>query len=364
MSSSINLTNTILALASVAAGSIFGLTLLSLCAARMTYPSAALWFDLAIAVKCFGVSVSYLVIIRTWWMPKVILALFPSLPLTSLILSPTFWVTTAIFLVSPLAYARRLDSLKHTSALALMRSSTLFLWSWDTFLAGRGITWDAEMGGDFFQRGLPIFVFAFTCHQNVEFAVHNELVDNTINRVTSVVHYSIGTSTIVYQLVGPVITLGQCALALLFLLSYPSNSRHVAITTMLLIGSFIIAVSVENLDTVLSLVGATGSTTICYILPGILYYKMRDDLDRYGLGIRPTTEEDEEDLQASFTGGSSGGPLRRRSVSVLKYAAAGLAVFGVVVMVVSVSSQIAALASGGNAGGGHLKRREWSSVLA
>ncbi|KAJ3207467.1 hypothetical protein HDU67_007442, partial [Dinochytrium kinnereticum] len=98
LSSSINLTNTILgagvlampgALASVGLGlgtflivlsglgSIFGLTLLSLCASkvggrnasffavsRLTYPSAALWFDLAIAVKCFGVSVSYLVIIR------------------------------------------------------------------------------------------------------------------------------------------------------------------------------------------------------------------------------------------------------------------------------------------------------------
>jgi amino acid permease len=56
--------------------SLFGLTLLSHCAARVgrqssffqvskiTYPAAGIYFDLAIAVKCFGVSISYLVIIR------------------------------------------------------------------------------------------------------------------------------------------------------------------------------------------------------------------------------------------------------------------------------------------------------------
>jgi amino acid permease len=57
------------------AASIYGLTLLTICASRVgrhssffavsniTYPQAAIWFDLAIAIKCFGVSISYLVII-------------------------------------------------------------------------------------------------------------------------------------------------------------------------------------------------------------------------------------------------------------------------------------------------------------
>lgn len=57
--------------------SYFGLTLLSYCAshpsipdrqssffaiASITYPSAAIFFDFAVALKCFGVSVSYLLI--------------------------------------------------------------------------------------------------------------------------------------------------------------------------------------------------------------------------------------------------------------------------------------------------------------
>jgi amino acid permease len=38
--------------------------------------------------------------------------------------------------------------------------------------------------------------------------------------------------------------------------------------------SYLFAVTVSDLSTVLGLVGATGSTTICYILPGMFYYKL------------------------------------------------------------------------------------------
>jgi amino acid permease len=37
-----------------------------------------------------------------------------------------------------------------------------------------------------------------------------------------------------------------------------------------------IAVFIDDLSVVLAFVGATGSTTICYILPGLLYYQMRE----------------------------------------------------------------------------------------
>lgn len=38
--------------------------------------------------------------------------------------------------------------------------------------------------------------------------------------------------------------------------------------------SLLIALTVQDLSLVLSFVGATGSTTVSYILPGIFYYKM------------------------------------------------------------------------------------------
>ncbi|KAF9578923.1 hypothetical protein BGW38_005035, partial [Lunasporangiospora selenospora] len=41
---------------------------------KLTYPSAAVWFDLAIAIKCFGVGISYLIIIGDL-MPEVVRSL-------------------------------------------------------------------------------------------------------------------------------------------------------------------------------------------------------------------------------------------------------------------------------------------------
>ena len=54
-----------------------------------------------------------------------------------------------------------------------------------------------------------------------------------------------------------------------------SNTLHNGITSCIIVFAYTIACSVKDLGTVLSVVGATGSTTICYILPGLLYYKLK-----------------------------------------------------------------------------------------
>jgi len=45
------------------------------------------------------------------------------------------------------------------------------------------------------------------------------------------------------------------------------------ITIVFLAGSFLIAIVVKDLGTILGLVGATGSTTVTFILPGFIYFK-------------------------------------------------------------------------------------------
>ena len=50
--------------------------------------------------------------------------------------------------------------------------------------------------------------------------------------------------------------------------------KFVVMTTCILIGSYIIAITVSELELVLSLVGSTGSTAISFILPGCFYYKL------------------------------------------------------------------------------------------
>ncbi|KAJ1547367.1 hypothetical protein HK096_003235 [Nowakowskiella sp. JEL0078] len=298
---------------------------------KITYPGAAIIFDSAIAIKCFGVSVSYLVI---WGdlLPIVLAGLFPSIPKDSYILWKETWITIGLLLISPFAFFRRLDSLKYISALAL--SSVVYLIFLVVFyfifpLEGMPskVTWDEIQWIRFditrFLTVLPIFVFAYTCHQNV-FSVYNELIDNTKERAQSFIKISTATAFSTYELIGilgyitfgtsvssniianypnsALISGGQLAIAFLVLLSYPlqvhparasldkvvsqgapvslmSQTKFVTITLFLIVFSYVIAIKVHNLSTVLSIVGATGSTTIGYILPGVFYWRICEDED-------------------------------------------------------------------------------------
>jgi amino acid permease len=53
-----------------------------------------------------------------------------------------------------------------------------------------------------------------------------------------------------------------------------SNTRYIVMTTCILIASYCVAITVNQLDLVLSFVGSTGSTTISFILPGLFYFKL------------------------------------------------------------------------------------------
>src|SRR4051812_22850105 len=111
-----------------------GLYLLSLCAthtsgrkssffsvSKLTYPSAALLFDSAIAIKCFGVAVSYLIIIGDL-MPQVISASLGDKFINeyTIFMDRRLWITVFMFIIMPLAFLKRLDSLRHTSFIALI----------------------------------------------------------------------------------------------------------------------------------------------------------------------------------------------------------------------------------------------------
>lgn len=128
----------------------FGLYLLTLCApkaphrrasffavAELTFPKAAVFFDAAIAVKCFGVSIryftykclgidvdvtcSYLIIVKSL-MPNVVASLYHDLSHNdppALALSGRLWITILMGILFPLSFMRKIDSLRHTSYVAL-----------------------------------------------------------------------------------------------------------------------------------------------------------------------------------------------------------------------------------------------------
>ncbi|PVF99817.1 putative AVT6-involved in amino acid efflux from the vacuole [Serendipita vermifera] len=240
-----------------------GLYFLSRCAAKapyrrssffavsqMTFPSASVWFDAAIAIKCFGVSISYLIIIKGL-MPSVVEALYhnllPSDP-PEWALSGRMWISMFMVILVPLCFLRDLHSLRHTSYVALFSVAYLVVIVVVCYIfPPKGMMERGEVHLIHFTPSFiayfPVQVFAYTCAQNL-FPIYNELKSNTQERMNIVIGSSIGGACIIYEIVAVLgyltfgskvganimtmypatslfIAFGQLAIVILVLFSYP-----------------------------------------------------------------------------------------------------------------------------------------------
>ncbi|RSH90642.1 hypothetical protein EHS25_001247 [Saitozyma podzolica] len=209
--------------------SIFGLYLLSRCAAvvgtapgdegkkasfsevaRITFGKgwAMRLFDLAIAIKCFGVSVSYLIICKTL-LPQVCVSIaraaHHTIPADSLLLSPDFWLCVTMLVIVPLSFLRTLDALRFTSQIALLTVVYLIIVvvGWFTIKGsspdrGEIVLWKF---GTSTLSSFPVQVFAYTCAQNL-FPIYNELKNPTQARMNVVIFSSIGLGAACYEVLG------------------------------------------------------------------------------------------------------------------------------------------------------------------
>ncbi|ORY83197.1 amino acid transporter [Protomyces lactucae-debilis] len=410
----------------------FGLYLLTRCAkyvedgrasffqlSRRTYPSAAIFFDLAIALKTFGVAVSYLIIISNL-MPQIIHAAVPSAKDSDFLMDRRFWLTVFMIIIVPLSFLRRLDSLKYTSVVSLFAIGYLVLlvvghWITGDTLPDRGLVKLFEWKGFVkFLNALPVFVFAFTCHQNI-LSIVNEIEDTSQRQINGVVATSIGGSWAVYLLVaitgylsygdkvnGNIVSMypnsisaniGRTAIVVLILFSYPlqahpcrasldkiivsagramhllneklpvsrtisrhsssvnlrgmrqepeaqeehiSDLRWTLLTTFILIATYMVAFAVSSLEVVLSYVGATGSTAISFILPGLFYWRITGDSEDY-LNVA-SDEQAERDTEGD--GESAVWSQSEKQRRYTRYGAAALGIYGVVFMVVCLTLNI------------------------
>ena len=376
---------------------------------QLTYPNLSILFDSAIAVKCFGVAVSYLIIIGDL-MPDVVKAFAPGAGEVSFLIDRQFWITAFMLIVIPLSFLRRLDSLKYTSVIALFSITYLVILVVAHYIKGdtiadRGTVRVFQWAGPVpALAAFPVIVFAYTCHQNM-FSILNEIADNSHFRTTTVIFASIGGACSLYILTGitgylsygdnitgnivrmypaaAASTIGRLAIVILVMFSYPlqihpcrasidaclkwrprrrnqtegspsrttlihntpkpntpqsremSDYRFAIVTTILIITTFITAMTVASLDKVLAYVGSTGSTTISFILPGLFYYKISDP--ESPVHQRLVKDEDDEE---EFASGEVEGSVTREGYynrdwrrAVLRHAALGLSVYGGVVMV-------------------------------
>ena len=314
---------------------------------------------------------------------------------TRIILSRRFWVVGALVSVLPFSFYQTLDELKRASALALVFVFSLvgmiILYAHD--IADPCITTPEEdcrgeivAFTDFSMTmsKIPIFVFAFTCQQNI-FPIVNEIELLSQRRVDIVVTSAIGFALFLFCIVAvegyrtfgslvrgdillnypenPQVTFLRICIATMLALHYPlqldpsrrcirslvkvvqqwwksqrinyyngklstvvfnrkqssgmqtemglaasqpsqddnmpqaqfcyneiDNSEEESksqpdrmfyiITISFLALSFILAMIVDDLGIVLSLVGATGSTLVSYILPGLIFLKLHPDSPR------------------------------------------------------------------------------------
>lgn len=97
--------------------------------------------------------------------------------------------------------------------------------------------------------------------------------------------------------------------------------------------------TVSSLDKVLAYVGSTGSTSISFILPGLFYYKISDPNGphRQWLAKEDDDEQVEEDDEEATTVAGQKAPWRR---GLLRKASLGLAIYGVFVMIVCLSTNL------------------------
>ena len=333
--------------------------------------------DAAIAIKCFGVATSYLVVVGDS-VPKAI----APLGATGILLDRRLWVLLSVPILVPLVSLKKIDGLKYASMLSL---ACIFLVIVEILLFAIGPLFGGDpvlnpyanstaecfpsdgahpCVGDIAAttdvlsvlRKVPIFVFSYTCQQNIV-SVSNEIRRPTPLRINAAIGISECIACSVYLLVGfcgyftfgdrilsDVLTtypestnvaVARILMAASVVLSYGLQSHpsrmcilsmigavrgacgmatdpaasvnseaarglaaellppspngpatpesavgqrtFVVVTGLFLLCSVAIALVVDDLGFVLSIVGATGSTTVSYLLPGFCYFRLCPD---------------------------------------------------------------------------------------
>ena len=300
-------------------------------------PKFATLIDVAVAVKCFGVATSYLIVVGDT-MPVVMGS-------RGFLGSRNPWIVGAAALVTPLCYMPKLDALKFASAVSLCFVAFLTCMIVEYYFTtgpsdddAPGVETSLAQFDLSTAKTMTIFIFGYTCHQNI-FAVVNELKAPTQAKLDGVVVTSVASACAIYVAVAlcgyltfgatvdgdildnypvkPLITVARAFVAALVALSFPlqchpsrqcvmtllaasrarpgdadeqpsepaavlrrraearrRNFDHVVVTTVFLVGATLIALSVKSLSVILSVVGATGSTAVSYILPGGIYFRL------------------------------------------------------------------------------------------
>lgn len=282
-------------------------------------PFARIFVDLSVFLKCFGVSLSYMIITKD---------LIPTNLSNSTMLfvtNPPIFLLIFLGFVAPFAYFSKIDKLKYTSFVGIFSILLVILAAILRYIQTNKkmdpLIWVAPVTINWL-TGLGKFIFSFTCHQNI-FAVNTEMEDNSLPRMKKLIctvslssfsmYISFGlVNFMIYgsdvsenilknypnDLLGSIVrilyivVMGvsyplQMAPARTYFLNMVGISSktkrykliYFLVTTALIFLTYFIAISGVRLGIVYSIVGATASCFMCLILPGVFYLYM-DDVEK------------------------------------------------------------------------------------
>lgn len=121
-----------------------------------------------------------------------------------------------------------------------------------------------------------------------------------------------------------------------------SELRFAIITTIIIVLSYITAMTVSSLEKVLAYVGSTGSTAISFILPGIFYYKISSPDSPHHQRLLKDEDDEEEYQSVDEENMTESGLLLRNLATktrdfrrgLLRRLSLALSIYGLIVMIV------------------------------
>ncbi|KAG6584814.1 Sodium-coupled neutral amino acid transporter [Phytophthora cinnamomi] len=287
-----------------------------------------IFVEVNILIFCFGISVAYLVTLGD------IITPLGELCFGVQSIFAQRWVLMTIScgtIMLPLSLMKDISSLQFSSILGVF--SIIFLVIAVAirsimYASANGIpediSWTIELSrGPDFMLSVPIVMFAFTCQVNV-FSIYTELQRPCIRRMNKVVDRATLISFLIYlsigvvaylafgpQLVEPkykgnillsfplndtLIAISRAAITFTVAVAFPLNifpcrftidmmffsnsedslSRHVAVTSGLVLLALLLAIFCPSINVVFGIIGGTCSTVVCFCFPAAFILKLED----------------------------------------------------------------------------------------
>jgi hypothetical protein len=102
-----------------------------------------------------------------------------------------------------------------------------------------------------------------------------------------------------------------------------SDLRFALLSTVILVLSYVTALTVVSLERVLAYVGSTGSTSISFILPGLFYYKISDPNSAHHQRLAKTDDDADSPVESDDSDDEEAAEAMARSVGSVRSVASG-----------------------------------------